>query len=500
LQFWADLFDGRAFAPGDVSYQDYRHRLGLPPTFRMIYNPASRLLEFYVGWLFRGGWHMDGAASPSGVPNLVPFSPDSFSGPTVAVRGEQTAAIPAAVMQALEWAGGTDAVDLVVSAGTRLGSVLWELVEQAPDPEEGRRGKVYPVPVEATDILELELSSAHNVRRYVIGGYSVPHPVTGVPGTYRKEVDRDQVRIWYGPQDNPDYIIDHGLGFCPAVWVKHFVRSGPWGTAPIRYAIPMVLEINRLLSRTGDWVDAFVRQPIYIAGAKGFARPNDLSGDVVTFADPRGLQANALDVLFGPAGSSPMPMVGNLPVGEVGTHRDYLDGLIGSDLPEIIVWRELREQSVVTGPGALAMVGDCRARYDQAQRNYHAAIVQMGQMACAIGGHRLAAGVWGSGDAITEQHLKFAPFGLDSYERGELGFSLDRLPLIEQTATDLAEQALARERVTTPHGLREIGYSDEDIYGEGLVPEVRPGIYKPPQPVPAAFVNNPPEGNDDEQE
>jgi hypothetical protein len=473
LQLWADLYDGVAFAPDDLRYDALRRKHRLPPTFRLIHNPAGRVVEFYVGWLFRGGWHMDGRKAASGRPNLIPFAAETFE--------EGTETIAPAVMQGLTWAGGPDHVDLLTSAGTRLGSVLWEVMEQPADPETGQAGYVFPHVTQALDVLELDLSPAGNVRRYVIGGpeYRVRHPRTGEPVPYRKEVDREAVRVWYGEQNQPDQETSHGLGFCPAVWVKHFNRHGIWGDPPIRQALPKMLELNYILSRTDDWIDAFARQPRYIAGAKGLAGASSSADGVVRFADETGRPGDrdgTLELMFGPAGSQPHPILGNLPVGEIANQRDYLDGLIAGDVPEIIVWRELRAQNAVTGPGALAMVGDCRARYDQAQRNYHGAIVQMGQMLCAVGGHRIATSSWGRPSRLTPAQRRFAPFDLRSYARGELDFALDPLPLLEQSILDTIAEARAREQLQQPESLRLIGYSDEDIYGPDNVPDPRPGL------------------------
>jgi hypothetical protein len=111
---------------------------------------------------------------------------------------------------------------------------------------------------------------------------------------------------------------------------------------------------------------------------------------------------------------------------------------IEHDFPELSMYQELRKMSQVTGPGAARMMGDVYSRVLEVSSNYDTQSIKLFQMAVAIAGFRLREGKLGWRDK-TEQRMKFAPFDLDSYSKGELDLSIMPRPLIPLTEADTIE-------------------------------------------------------------
>ena len=121
------------------------------------------------------------------------------------------------------------------------------------------------------------------------------------------------------------------------------------------------------------------------------------------------------------------------------------------------------------------------SKLDDVAGNYDAGVIKLSQMCAAIGGHLAQSGEWGLRSQLTGQQQLFLPFDLTSYQRNELDFSLTPRELIPKSTIELAQEAAAIESLTTPTGLRHVGFSDEQIYGtdesgESLAPVPLPGI------------------------
>ncbi len=448
LQYYADLYDDADHEPGDLRYERVRLSQRLPKRYRTVYNPTARCVDFYPAHVYPGDWNLDGRASPDGRPNRVRFAGDAFDDRAGIKAGE----LPAAVMQALDWGNGAAMLYVYVRTVAKLGSVLVECVDRLPDTDRGQAGKVYPEVVDPRDVVDLDLSPSGHVRRYAVA-YRAINPRTQQAATYRKVVDRQTVRTYWDDVLATEEA--HDYGFCPAVWVKHFDAGGYYGRPAVAAAVRKIVEYNRIVAPTSDWVSKFLYQPMVFWTDANFKANPDIVFEV---PDDDGSKVPYMKM---PPGGSVSPLIGVMPIGEIGGYLDRLNAQVESDLPEIVVSQQLRSMSNVTGPGAVRMMTDAAARLNEAQGNSDAGLVKVSQMLVAIAGHRLNDGAWGPMSRLTRQQKKFVPFGLDSYARGDVDFGLVRRPLVEATDLELVSLASMKESLQTRTGLKEVGYSDE---------------------------------------
>lgn len=449
---WALLrswYDGTAYdADALPAWRRYREDRRLPRHLRAEYNPVRRAVDWYPGHVYRGAWSPDGAPLPGGADLAVPVADDD--------RAARPAAV-AAMFQALDW--GNWRVGL---ADYAAGSALYgnAFVEVVDDPA---RGKVWPRRVPLGHVADLALDAAGNVKRYALD-----YPARAASGTayaHRKEIDAVEVRTF---RDGAPLSRDaHGYGFCPGVWVLHAARTDPtgsgdgvFGEGAVGHVLPKLDAINGLAAFVRGAVGRGLNTPVVLTGGapggslrKIFSRAPDGSGP------ERPLAEDEL-AFYGWDGAGVVPLVPQVDVaGAQAAIRALLDE-VEADLPEIVMDRELRGMSALTGPAADRVMGDTRPRYEEAMANLDAGLVKLMQMGAAVGGMRAHAGDWG-GD-LTRQQAKFLaavggrPLGLDSYARGDLDVAIVPRPLIPETAAERAALVLAKERAETGPGLAEL--------------------------------------------
>lgn len=129
----------------------------------------------------------------------------------------------------------------------------------------------------------------------------------------------------------------------------------------------------------------------------------------------------------------------------------------------------------------MRMSSDVVNRLSDASKNYDWGYVRVGQM-CVSMGAMLSKSRVGGWSQQTRQQQVFNEFDAGSYDRGELDFRLRDRPLVPETPMEKAQAAAARENLKTPQALREVDYTDKEIYGvdpatgEANVPETQDGI------------------------
>jgi hypothetical protein len=186
----------------------------------------------------------------------------------------------------------------------------------------------------------------------------------------------------------------------------------------------------------------------------------------------------SVGIIPAPMGTRVHHIMQNLGLADANSHIDRIKHELDEACPWIVLQERLLEMDQVTKPGAMPLVNRVQQLLDDVVAGYDLQMVKLAQMGMAVGGYLIESGEWGLGSELTKAQKKFNPFDLDSYSKGALDFGLLPRELIPQSFSDKATEAAMIESVQTPTGLRHIGYSDEDIYGkgEGLIPEVRPGI------------------------
>lgn len=404
----------------------YKSQYKLYRNTSSLFNPTRRLVDFYAGMIYPGFVNVDGEPAP-GMRNAVPLADDTDP------------ALRSAIAQFLRWTNWQSKKSLYVRYGAALGCVLVEVVDDV------ERGKIYLGSNWPGFVSDLSLDTQGNVRMYELTYDAVDGD--GVEYEYRKRVDKG--KIVYYRNDEEIESLANPYGFVPAVWVRHIDMGEDIGAPALRNQGKMD-RLNSLASHTVFNIHKQMQAPILAAGSGGFS---SLFGETSKRAGEQQetpADVEALSILKGPADSrfetiqvsteEALPMI------------DKLLAEIEADHPELTFYQQMRDMQTVTGPAASRLMGDVEAPVYEAQAAYDQQFVKLCQMAVAIGGWRLSTGAW---PQPTGQQQAFAGFDLDSYDAGNLDFTLLPRPLVPLTALE----ELEIERQTWEFEQQRTGFS-----------------------------------------
>jgi hypothetical protein len=447
--------------------------VGLPRNIRPVAMIAKRAVDWWPGQVYGGAWTHDGLPSSTGRPNRLPYDGDTPDDVRIASQ------------QFFTWSNAPKFLSRMVHLGAKLGELLCEVEVHESDEVGG--DKVYPVIVHPRHVVRLSLTPRGDVQSYrlAIEKFDDNKKHSYLWG---KEVTKDTVTTYYDDEpyafDGVPAVRDHPYGFCPAVWLTHTNTGGLHGAPAIDGIIPTLDEFQGLLSSIDDYIHRFIRQGAVVESPN----PNLLKsmlGETPTRpgiptsdrSDPM-QDRQSVGIIPAPMGTRVHHIMQNLGLADANSHIDRIKHELDEACPWIVLQERLLEMDQVTKPGAMPLVNRVQQLLDDVVAGYDLQMVKLAQMGMAVGGYLIESGEWGLGSELTKAQKKFNPFDLDSYSKGALDFGLLPRELIPQSFSDKATEAAMIESVQTPTGLRHIGYSDEDIYGkgEGLIPEVRPGI------------------------
>jgi len=427
---------------------------------RSIYNPTNRVVGFYAGRVYSDAWSDDGKPLSDGSPSTVPFSDD--------VEDD----VRLASMQALTWSNWNRRRYRYVRTGAIYGDVALK-----PHLDIERR-KVYVQIIDPEYVTDIRFNETGDVIEYRI---DIPTQDDDLQRTTYLHGERWTKESFTTYRDDREVSIDgmpatqaNPLGFVPFVWVNHRDLGGVHGAPAIDTVIPKIDELNAIVTASHDYIDKLNKQPIGIASDSKWGRgANDV---MVIDSDPDGTGRKRSGILKGPGDMRTFNLLQDLGLGPSLEYVRELISEIEKDLPETVVDEQLRSMQQVTGPGASRMMADVQNRLFEAEGNYDAGLIDACQMCISMGAFAARSGLWGPTSQMTEGQRLFLPFDLTSYDRGELAMDFLQRPLITETAMERTQLALTREQLKTATGLSESGYSDDEIYGEGNVPDPKPGI------------------------
>lgn len=402
-----------------VTWRQYRARFGLYRAQRSIYNPTRRLVEIYAGQIYPGVLSEDGCELPDGVPLAIPLTDDT------------SPELKMAVAQIWQWSNWQANKSLFVRYGAIAGSVMVEVVDDL------ERRNITANIVWPGQVADLELDSTGNVKEYALE-YAAWDDERQEQYQFRKEIDFETFRYFRNGEPH-DYSDDgsgfeqpNPYGFVPAVWVRHSHTGSDWGSPAIDGSLNKIDELNSLASHVHDQIHKKIAAPALLSGVTSLRSLTDQQNRTVP-GDYQGENARVLEdredlLLIGaPAGADVKSLAGTLELADAGPYLDKLIAEIEADHPELMLYRELRQMSQVTGPGAQRLMGDAYARIIEAQATYDQQSVKLFGMSVAIAGWRLKTGAWGQTD---RQRQKFAPFDLSSYARGDLDMAIAPRPIM----------------------------------------------------------------------
>ena len=452
----------------------------LPRNIRPISMVAKRAVDFWPGQIYPGAWTSDGLATSSGRQNRIPYDVDT------------TEEMRLATQQAFSWAGASRFLSRYVHLGAKLGNVFCEIEVHYSD--SGPQGhKVYPTVIHPRHVVQLELNTRGDVKSYRLA-VPMADPNTGRQYIWGKAVSPETVTTYWDDEPH-SYVegqpatVENPWGFVAAAWVPHQVVTGRYGAPAIDGIIPTLNEYQGILASVDDYLHKFVRQGAIIEtkdpkGLTSFLTGQQTQGTATTPRDAarqKEREQQNINVMPAPEGTRVHHLLQNLGLSDADPHISRIAREIEDALPEIVFAERMQDMDQVTKPGAMALVSRVQQKLDDVAGNYDAGVIKLSQMCAAIGGHLAQSGEWGLRSQLTGQQQLFLPFDLTSYQRNELDFSLTPRELIPKSTIELAQEAAAIESLTTPTGLRHVGFSDEQIYGtdesgESLAPVPLPGI------------------------
>jgi hypothetical protein len=419
-----------------AKWQHYRAAGKLYRHTRPIYNPARRLVDFYTGIIYQGRW----SSRPADMTQpdaAIPWADDADD------------SLLAAIGQLYQWSNWAAKKTIMLRYGAAVGDVLTAIVDDAA------RRKVYLDNIWPGHVADISLNPAGDVIAYVL-----EYDITDAAGdtyTYRREVDKQAIRTYRDgaphSYDEQPAEIANPYGFVPAVWTMHNPTGGSHGEPALRN-LSKIDEANSLAAHALDQAHRILEAPILIAGEQ---INSGAAAQKAGATNPRTNTGSAEDLKIVTAGAGARIEAVRLDPGEALEHVDRMLKEIEADHPEIGMYQQLRSMTQVSGPAADRLFGDVAALVAEARTQYDRSTVKLMQMAVAIAGWRARSGAWGDLDS---QQAKFAPFDLDSYQRGDLDIEIQARPLILPTRAEL----IALERA-------EIGLNADARYTE---PESQP--------------------------
>jgi hypothetical protein len=448
---------------------DSRSANALPRTIRAVLQLTKPAVSWWTDNLYRGAWTSDGRASSTGKPNMVPWEDDA---PDELVLAAQ---------QGLTWGNFAERVRAYCFYGPALGDVFGEVEIDY------EREKSYPVFYDPSAITHLVLNGSGDVIAYQL---TIPRWDAARKQAFRwsKRVTKQVVTTFYNDAEQgfstiedrdgtTGLVADRGVpaetpnpfGFAPGVWVNHLHVGATHGACVIDGLYALIDELNGVQSEIDDFVMRFTRQKIIV----GSNSPKEMLatmqaavklGATVDQADPSALR-DLINLWPAPENVTVARLLENLGLGESAVHIDRLTKNIETNLPEATVEEKLSQAGDVTGPGARAIVAPVQRKLDACVPGYDHGLVKLSQMQISIQGELQRARVFGRG-GLTDQQQAFAPFSLQSWDRGELAsLAISSRDLVPTTLAEKAAAAMQVELLSTPFALRLAGLGDGDLYG-----------------------------------
>lgn len=455
----------------------------LPVNVRSISSIAPAVAQWWSDNLFGTAWTPDGLPAANGHANAIDYDNDTPE------------EVRLAVQQAFTWGGNV--LDAIRDATPKLGNTLIEIVEHVS--EDGPQGnKVFPDYVHPAHVVEVSFNERGDLTQYWL---AIPATDESGQAYLRgKLVTKTEIVTF---RDEHEYSYDgvparqeNAFGFVPAAWIGHQpVEGGSYfGLPAIHYGLATANAYQAQLSDISDYIARLVRQPVllstsepkkmleYLTAVRTSSASSDEDRLTAAWQETKARSdRETINYQPAPKDTTATNIMQNLGLGDAAPHIARTWSELETIFPEVVLDRKLLDQQQVTGPGARFLVNAVQTKLNRRAATYDRAIVKLGQMCCAVAGELIASGAWGLRSQLTRQQQKFAGFSLESFERGELDFGIEPRTLMRPTMGELADEAMKLEALRTAAGLRHVGYSDADIYGEDangepLAPNPRPGI------------------------
>lgn len=450
-KFHQAYYDNTAYSSIHTWTDGYKVQNSLYKYTRPIYNPASKLVDFYLSTIWPG-LLSEKAEDKGAIPIYVEDTADE----------ERLRAVISLVWKNSNW---RDNKSVHVLRGSMLGDAVLYIRD---DPERGdvsiesmhpsitksvdidRRGYVRSYEIEETRLLDNRQYTYNETCEHGTGDEIVFRTYrNGSPYAWPENVDASGTARakWTEP-----------YGFVPMVIVRHINMGLDWGLSAYGNYTPKFAELDDLASKLHDQIRKAVESPGIVFGANAPTTNPTLTTKAPTVNKPQPGREQENLLYIPTQGASFQSMVSSLDIAAVSAEIQNMLTQLETELPELNddVWGgDARVEGVKTARAKVEnKVTDIRARYDSS-------IVYANQMSIAIGGFRGYAG--------------FEGYNLDSYAAGKLAHSVSERPVFPMSmAEKLSTEATIWTTAATVNRdsggaipveavLRAMGKTDEEL-------------------------------------
>jgi hypothetical protein len=460
---WA-FFEGTQFDTLVNSWvSGEKNQRGWYKSIRNISNPTKQLADFYTQAIWRGS--LDPEAKQEGA---IPYAVG---------EGVDDKKLRAAIALINKWSNWDQNKDVFVLDGTVMGDAV---IYVRSDTE---RGQVRKEVIHPSWLKDCEFDNMGNVKSYVIeykrvdnAGNEATYTETCRHGEAENEIifETFHNNAPYAWSDSLiDYIDESGqpqksaldswviyTGFVPLVVCQHQKVGLKWGWSEMHTDTDLVIEMNDQWSVINDVVRKN-NNPIWLANFARKAANVILQGATPTVDNPEPWREELNTIYVTQAAGAPAPdmkaLVAALNIADALANIKMLLDELRDRLPE------LRSEVWAGGSGPsdstiLAARGRVEGKVAKRRAGYDAAECAATKMAITIAGMNGLKG--------------FESYGIDSYEKGEIDFSIAPRPafppqpseiLAEQSAFWAGYQPFVGTPVTFQMYARSLGKSDEWI-------------------------------------
>lgn len=410
-------YDNTAYSSIHSWVDGYKVQNGLYKYIRPIYNPATKLVDFYGSIVWPG--LLDSEAGNKGaIPIEVKDTADEDS-------------LRKAISQVWLNSNWREGKDIHVMRGSMLGDAAIYIRD---DPS---RGDVSLEVLHPSVIKEVDIDRRGFVRSYTLEESRL---FEGKAFTYTEKVEHGEGEeiIFRTYRNNapfawPENTDANGVaqaewsemyGFIPLVLTRHINIGSDWGLSAYGNYMPKFAQLDDIASKLYDQIRKAVESPGIVFGATAPSTAPTMTTKTATTDRPQPGREQSNLIYISTPGASFQSMVSNLDIAAVSAEIQNFLTQLETELPEL-------NDDVWGGDARVEGVKAARAKVERkvtgVRSRYDSSIVYANQMAIAIGGFRGYEG--------------FEGYNLDSYKAGKLAHSVADRPVFPiDEATRIANE------------------------------------------------------------
>ncbi len=434
--------------------QAYKATFSLYRYTRSIYSPAYRISEFWKAHLW-GGVLDPEAGDGTVTPSALPIITDNNS-------------LRQAIAQIWSWSNWQVKKGVFSLKSPVLGDGFIKVVDDTD------HQRVYLRSIHPGTVKSLDVDETGNIKSYYIEETrkDVTNPKRTV--TYGERATRNGDMVVYEtflngkPHAWSDNVMDDGeterpvdrweepYGFIPMVGIQHNDVGLEWGWSELQPVQSKIREADDLASKLSDQIRKAVEAPMLLSGVTAPNTKPQIQAEQRTADNPEPGREE-LPFLFGPLGAAAHPLYSDLNIQQSAAYIQDILKSIENDYPELRVDpRSITGE--LSGRALRLLRQDAEDKVNERRPLYDDSHVRAVQMAVSIAGMR--------------GYKQFGGFNLDSYQKGDLDFTIGKRPVFtkdpledletESMFWDVATKA-KNNGMSVPLYLEKHGWEQDDI-------------------------------------